>query len=108
MPSSLKSTNNHSLNFTIIHSFLPLNQLETDKDMADITGIFKSTVKMLKVRHKDLSAIKKGGSGDEQQQQQLGGGNGKDILKSSKHTRNDGDESFSARTRQIVSIQWPI
>ena len=80
-----------------------MNQLETDKNMADITGIFKSTVKMLKVRHKDLSAIKKGGSGDEQQQQ-LGGGNGKDILKSSKHTRKDGDESFSARTRQIVSI----
>lgn len=64
--------------------------------MADITGIFKSTVKMLKVRHKDLSAIKSG-SGDE------GTTASSNLLNMKSKKSGDSDQQFSARTRSIVS-----
>lgn len=75
--------------------------------MADITGIFKSTVKMLKVRHKDLSAIKKGSSGQGDEQQSAGG---KDLLFKSKKASNgmEGGENFSAKTKQIVSVIYNL
>lgn len=76
--------------------------------MADITGIFKSTVKMLKVRHKDLSAIKKGSSSGQGDEQQSAGG--KDLLFKSKKASNgmEGGENFSAKTKQIVSVIYNL
>lgn len=83
--------------------------------MADITGIFKSTVKMLKVRHKELSSMKlspnESEGGDNQarienhltsnnskrKSQHLTPGSSSDLFSASK------SDQFSHRTRAIVS-----
>ncbi|KAF6022311.1 STX18 [Bugula neritina] len=60
--------------------------------MADITGIFKSTVKMLKVRHKELSSMKPSPNESEH----LTPGSSSDLFSASK------SDQFSHRTRAIV------
>ena len=62
--------------------------------MADVTGVFKSTVKMLKVRHKDISAIKSAAGDDQQTTTAPRKPNGSVI--------DEHGQNFSERARQIV------
>lgn len=68
--------------------------------MADITQIFKSTVKMLKVRHRAVSSMKGDTSPDEPNE-------GKPTFKlkpSIGSLGGESDKSFSANIKEIVSV----
>lgn len=65
-------------------------------NMADVTGIFKSVIKMLKVRNKELSTITSGPGDD---RAMANGGLGPSSSEAMK-----ANGKFSERTRSIVSI----
>ena len=66
--------------------------------MADVTGVFKSTVKMLKVRHKNISAIKNA-AGDDQSTDPLQARKPNGVVGSST------EKDFSEKAREIVSFK---
>lgn len=68
--------------------------------MADVTGVFKSTVKMLKVRQKNITAIKADSGDDKQGTSQSGNTH---MVKPNGLVCGESENNFSKRTRQIVS-----